>query len=312
MSPDKTPASGRLRLSEVPLFVATKPGTDKLNIAAATLKTYADPIARMVEFLGDREVESITRAEYAAWHDWLATRGNKPQTVNNYRVRMRAIWHKLAGRGLCVCDIADLTELLDTGQQYSKAVIEKHLTSALQLASPRDAAIILFMVNAGFRRQTVTRLTVKDTFIWQGPDGRFRIASKIPEEKTSPARVLFATHETAVSVMHWLNVRQFQESPWLFYALDSGDQLSIHTVNSIFQDLKKRANLPAWANFHPHALRHRFAQNQLDGNDAATVARWMGISVETLLKVYAYRSEEELAFKRFGDTEVPAELFSGR
>ena len=76
------------------------------------------------------------------------------------------------------------------------------------------------------------------------------------------------------------------------------------------RDARRILDRRAVAPTHPHALRHRFAQNQLDSNDAATVAAWMGISVETLLKVYAQRSEEELAYKRFGDAEVPAELFS--
>jgi integrase len=308
MSTDK---AAPLLLSGVPLFVATKPGTDKLAVSNATLKTYADPVQRMLEFFGrDVEVEQITRAEYAAWHDWLATRGNKPQTVNNYRVRMRAIWNKLRALGIEVCDISDLTELEDEGQRYDRAVVEKHLTAALQLACARDSAMILYMVNAGFRRQTVPRLRMEDTLVWQGPDGRFRIASRIPKEKSSPGRVLFAKHETAVAVMHWLNIREYQDSPWLFYAMDSGDQLSVNTVNSVFRDLRQRANLPTWAHFHPHALRHRFAQGQLDNADAATVAGWMGISVDTLLKVYARRSEEELAYRRFGDTAVPAELFS--
>jgi integrase len=68
---------------------------------------------------------------------------------------------------------------------------------------------------------------------------------------------------------------------------------------------RNKANLPAGMNVNAHALRHRFAQNMLDDFDARTVSQWMGIEVDTLLQVYAYRSENDLMRKRFGEIHPP-------
>jgi integrase len=80
-------------------------------------------------------------------------------------------------------------------------------------------------------------------------------------------------------------------------------QLTANAVSSLFRNIRVKANLPARMNVNAHALRHRFAQTMLDDFDARTVSQWMGIEVKTLMEIYAYRSEDELMRKRFG--EVP-------
>lgn len=303
-------------LSDVPDLIATVPGTDRLDVSPATYKKYIEIIERFKEFYrlrghptGDIRILSITRADWATFHDWLADRGTREVTTNGYRRRARAVWNRLKERGYPVCDISGITRELPQPAQNSKALEADHLTAVLQLAGVRDTAIILYMIQSGIRRQTVPRLTVAGTFIWPRSNGRFRIASKIPQEKTSPPRVIMADHDAALAVMLWLELREFKNSPWLFYALDTGGRLQANSINTIFRSLRERANLPAWANFHPHALRHRFAQDMLDDHDAKTVSQWLGISVETLLNVYAFRSNEDLAVARYGDHDYPRELF---
>ena len=303
-------------MSEVPDLVSTIPGTDTLDVSPATRKKYVEIIERFREYFraaghktGDVSIYDIGRADYAQFHDWLATRGTKVVTVNGYRRRARAVWNRLSDRGYNVCDITGITKMLPLPVQNSKALSDEHLQRVLQLASVRDTAMILYMLSAGFRRQTLPRLTVADTTIWQRPDGKYRIASRIPQEKTSARRVVMADHSAATAVLLWLDIREYKESPWLFYSLDTGLQLRVNSINTIFRKLRERAGLPAWANFHPHALRHKFAQNMLDVHDSKTVAQWLGISVETLLNVYAFRSSTDLAVKRFGDHFFPPDLF---
>lgn len=299
-------------LSETPAIAAAVIGTTAPDVSPATLRTYRRTIARMTAYLSDIPAEEVTRDQYAAWHDWLATRPTcKPITVNTYRRTARAVWNRLRARGLAVCDIEGITRLIDTGPPSGKATSADWLDRALQVSGPRETAVILYMIEAGFRRQTVPRLRVDDTLIWQGPDGRFRIASRIPQEKTSPPRLIMAGHRAAVGVMNWLNIRKFTGSPWLFCSLSTGDQLAVQTVNSAFTNIRQRGNVPTWARFHPHALRHLFAQQQLQAHDAKIVSQWMGISVTTLLNTYAVRTEQDLALARFGDMEIPPELFSG-
>ena len=293
-----------LSLSQVADEISLVRGTNKPTVRPATARHYRDTCQRMIEFFGrDEFVESVTREEYAEWHDWLATRGTSPITTNNYRRCMRAIWNHLADRGLDVCDIDGITKLTSTPVQKSRAIEEHHLQAILRVASIRDAAIILYMASAGFRRQTVGRITVEGTKIWQRPDGQFRIASRIPAEKTSPPRVIMGDHDPALACRLWLSIREHKNSPYLFNSTQGGGQLTANAVSSIFRNIRNKANLPARINVNAHALRHRFAQNMLDDFDARSVSQWMGIEVDTLLQVYAYRSEDDLMRKRFG--EVP-------
>lgn len=305
------------RLDDIPDLVSTIPGTATPDVSKATRKKYIEIIERLKDFYREEKghesgnvlLSEVTRQDFAAFHEWLAGRGTKVVTTNGYRRRARAVFNRLKNRGYTVPDISGITKMLPRPLQNSKALADDHLTRVLQFASIRDAAIILYMLGSGIRRQTVPRLTVAATHIWQRPDGRLRIASQIPQEKTSAPRVIMADHDAALAVKLWLAVREYPSSPWLFYASDSGEQLRPNSINTIFRLLKERAGLPANANFHPHALRHKFAQNMLDSHDAKTVSQWLGISVETLLTVYAYRSAEDLAVKRFGDHHFPKGLF---
>lgn len=299
-----------LRLSEVAAVVSCVPGTDKPDVSPAYTKQMNQTMNRMIEFFGgDLPVEEITRRQYAEFHEWLAGRGNAEVTVNGQRRRSRAIWNRLSERGYDVCDIEGITKELELPRQRSKAISNEQLTTILEVASVRDAAILLYMVGSGIRRQTVPRLKVAATHIWQRPDGQFRIASKIPQEKTSAPRIIMAEHDAALAVQLWLNIRRHQDSPWLFNSTHDGSQLKANSINTIFRNLRKRAGLHHSANITAHSLRHKFAQQMLDDFDAKTVSQWMGINTETLLKVYAFRSAEELVLKRFGDNHLPPELF---
>ena len=267
---------------------------------------YRAPLSRHLSkndrvFGRDEYVESITREEYAEWHDWLATRGTAPITTSNYRRCMRAIWNHLVDRGLNVCDIDGITKLISTPVQKSRAIEEHHLQAILRVASIRDAAIILYMASAGFRRQTVGRITVEGTNIWQRPDGNYRIVSRIPAEKTSPPRVIMGEHESALACKLWLAVREHKNSPNPSTQPMMGDRSPQTQSAPSSATFRNKANLPARMNINAHALRHRFAQSMLDEFDARTVSQWMGIEVNTLLQVYAYRSEDDLMRKRFGE-----------
>lgn len=305
----KTP----LYLSEVPEFISLIPGTRSRDVAEATTGKYKDLTARFLEFLGhDPLVETITRETFAEFHDWLGNRGTRAVTTNGYRRRLRAIWSRLRKRGVNVCDDSGIFREQLEPAQTSKATASNHLIQILQIANIRDAAIVLYLKSAGFRRQTVVRLTIDNTFIWPGGDsGVLRIASKIPQEKTSPPRLIIGDEAAALAVQLWISVREYQASPWLFYDMNTGEQLTINSVSAIFGNLRRRASIPAWTHATAHGLRHRFCQEQLTQHDAKIVAQWMGISVDTMLKVYAHRDGERLISERLGDADYPVELLNG-
>lgn len=276
-------------------------GTDKYDVKPETRRRYAEIGRLLIEFFGhDIDLTTMTRQDYRDWHDWLLTRGTRLTTVNSYRRRARAVWNRLRRRGYDVVDIDGLTKLEKAPIPTGKAINDDHLGWLLNIANIRDAAMILYTAQAGFRRQTLTKLRVSETKIWQGPEGRWRIATNIPEEKTSAPRTVFGGHEAALAVMLWLEIRQ-HDSDYLFNSLVTGEPLTVHGISTVMEKLKRRSNLPEDANTFWHALRHRFAQMKLTDHDAAIVAQWMGITVDTVLQVYATRSVEDLEAIYYGD-----------
>ena len=305
-----------LRLQDVPDFIRYKPNTKSKRISDATYGRHRIIIRRFTEYLEsigmdtNPRVVDIREYHYAGFHDWLATRGTRNTSVNSNRSVTKAIWNAMRKiYNVPVINPDPITDFLPE-EKRAHAMSDEHAMRILQYASVRDSAMMLYLWGAGFRRQTVPRLRTDNTWIWQADDKTFRIASKIPKEKTSPPRLIMANNRAALAVQHWLNIREYQDSPWLFYDMSDGTQMSVNTVTSIFRKMRKRANIPNAVNVCAHSLRHKFAQDKLniDNHDVAAVAAFMGITSETLLEVYAIRSNEDLAKKRFGDNDFPQDL----
>lgn len=282
-------------LSDCAGFAARIQGTTVIGVSPYTFGVYGVVCRQLITYLGDVEVESITRDEFAHWHEWVGGReGISPHTINTYRRTARAIWGRLRDRGVNVCDISGITRMVPAPVGQGKAISEEHLQLILNVANERDQAIVLFMLDSGIRRQSVPVITTRSTLIYNGEDNRLRMVVKIPQEKTSAPRPVFAGHEAAAAVQRWLNTRHHRNSSYVFNNMITGGRLNVRTVTGLFGILRGRAGLPAGVGVNAHALRHRFAQDRLGRFDAKIVAQWMGISVETVLEVYAHRSYDEL------------------
>lgn len=281
------------------------PGTDKLDVRRSTRRQYRKVGRLLREFFGrDLDVTTVTRQQYADFHDWLLGRTGSSSvvTTNSYRRTCRAVWNRLRERGYELVDIEGITKMEPVPTPDGKAIKDGTLARLLGRANIRDFAMILFAAQSGCRKQSLPRLRRDTMRLWEGPDGRWRVAFKIPSEKGGRPRVLFARHEAALAIMLWLEIREY-DSDYVFNSMATGEPLTDGGVTHAMKSLRKRANLPENTRAHWHALRHRFAQNNLNRYDAKIVSDWMGISVETLLMVYAQRSNDELEAIYFGDVD---------
>ena len=280
-------------------------GTDKYDVKDTTCRKYRNVGYRLEEYFGHEiDVTTISRNDYAEFHDWLLDRGTtKIVTVNSYRRLCRAVWNRLRVRGWPLADISGITRMEPEPTPDGKAITDDHLAWLMSLANIRDLAMILVAAPSGCRKQTLPRLQQSQMKLWEGPDGRFRVAFKIPSEKGGRPRVLFAQHEAALAIMLWLEIRAY-DSDYIFNSMNDGAQLTPNGVGQAMRKLREKSNLPLDANAHWHALRHRFAQKKLGRFDAKVVSDWMGIQVETLLQVYAQRTNEELEAIYFGDNDA--------
>lgn len=276
-----------LRLSGLADACAYENGV--MRVAKTTYRDKYIPTQRsLVRFFGDVAVDGLAPADIARWQSHLEERDITVTSANSYKSVARAMFRRL--------DRSELAQVLvdrDPGPPASKAMSDEHLERILRAANIRDAAIVLLLAHSGRRRATICRLHVAHTKIWQGPDGDFRLASK-SVEKGKRTVLVFAKQRAALATMLWMESRPDPDSPYVFTHLESGEALSPDGVTGIFRKLRQRANISKVVQISPHALRHRFAQHQLEQFDARVVADWMGITVETVLQVYATRSEDML------------------
>lgn len=281
-------------LSDCAGFASRIRGTTVSDVSPHTRGVYGVACRQLIRYFGDIHVESITRDDFAHWHEWVGGRDISPHSVNTYRRTVRAVWNRLRERGVDVCDIAGITRMVPAPVGKGKAIKLEYLEQILNVANERDKAIVLFVLSSGIRRQSIGEMTTRNTIIYSGKCGKLRIVSKIPQEKTSAPRPVFGGHRAAVAVQRWLNNRHHRDSIFIFNHMKTGGKLSVHTITGIFGRLRSRAGVPAGVGVNAHALRHRFAQDRLNKFDAKIVAQWMGITVDTVLKVYAHRSYEEM------------------
>ena len=287
-----------LPASQLAYVVSRVPGTDKADIADSTLKQYKRLAYQLQKWAGcDVDVLSLSRQDVAEFHEWLDQPHLSTVTINGRRRRLNAAWNRLRERGYQVCDIAGLVQMKREPVPPGKAIADDWIQRLLLIANARDVAMILLMVDNGFRRQTLPRILVSQLDITLGDDGLFRLVGEIPEEKISRPRPIFGKHATCLAVLNWLEVRPTEfDAPELFVNLQTGEPLTVEGLGIIMRNMRKKANVPHGEKVFWHAFRHRFAQTKLDeGYDPALVAQWMGITVETLLQVYATRTAARLA-----------------
>lgn len=283
-----------MRLSEIARAAAHENGV--MRIAQSTYRDkYRPTMRRLLEFFGDVDLATLSPADADRWQKHQEERGVSISTANMYKSTARAIFRRLDRP-----DLANVIVLRDPGPPRSKAMSDAHFEKILRYANLRNAAILLLLKHSGRRRATICRLQVADTKIWQAPDGDFRLASE-SLEKGDRRVLVFAKHRAALAVMLWMESRPDPQAPHVFTHLDSGQPLQPNAITWVFRRLQKAAQIPRDVQISPHTLRHKFAQDKLEKFDARIVADWMGITVETLLEVYATRDKDTLQRLFFDD-----------
>jgi integrase len=285
-----------MMLSNLPRVAGHKDGARR--VAWATLSLYETAVTRLINFLeGDIELANLSAEALLTFHEFL--RDDCPEirtaTANSYRRTLAAMF-RAVGRD----DLARPLKQLREAPRRDKAMEEEHLRAILAHASLRDAALVMFLAASGARRGTVCRLRKDAVRIWQGEDGRFRLAARVLTKGDSLALCL-GTHEAALAMMLWLAVQPNSQSTGFVFTVADGSPLAPRSINSIFNKLKAAARLPADAVVNPHSLRHKFAQEQLGKHDAAIVAALMNHSSPNVtLEIYAQRSEAKIVEAFFG------------
>lgn len=293
-----------LKMSDLAITAATNSdGTWRVKEDTTYARSYLVVERKLLRFFGrECRLEELAPADLVRWRDYLVERAQAGRfawrSINTYLSTARAMLNA-AGWGELAAAIREVPGV----RPRSRAMTEATFRQMVRHANVRDAAIMWLLWESGRRRATICQLRMgpEHLRIYQGPDGRYRLVARNLLEKGERPQLCFAGHTAAMAVSLWIEIRPDPASPWLFTRLRDGEPLVPDTVTHIFREIRRRSQIGDEEVAFAHGCRHAFAQRKLGEYDARVVADWMGISVRTLLQVYATRSEEQLEALFFGD-----------
>jgi integrase/recombinase XerD len=256
------------------------------NYSPRTIKLYKYDLRHLVEFLGDVEVETITRQDLIKFMLYLKNdhRPEKPVSgswLDNHWKALRTFfrWAQTIGvenvaanlprpkyqlppvNPLTAEEIKKLLKACDYSQEIK--VEGKKPYRMKRRSALRDRAIILLLLDTGLRVGEAARLQVEHVNL---TTGEIRVIAHGSGRK-SRARSVFLGKNAKRAVWKYLASREEQDDPSLFCLYERGFQIML-------RDCGKRAGI---AKVHPHRFRHTFAIMYLrNGGDVFTLQRLLG------------------------------------
>lgn len=278
--------------------------------SSSTIQSYRRNLSYLVDYLGDREVESITPSDLRRYAAALQDRSHRyvghpkahelsgglaRESVISYLRAVKRLFNWLAAESMISANPAHGLKLPRPGDRAPKAynlndfVNLLAATSGSSPVSVRDRAILLFLADTGCRVGGLAALKIEDLDI----EGR---TARLTEKANRLRRVPFS--ETTAEVLRdWLSVRPASAESWVFVNLGPrvcNERLTGDAIGEVLRRLKRRAGVSGRAN--PHSFRHGFAREWMRaGGDLATLAKMLGHSDPGItLRYYARFGTDEL------------------
>lgn len=274
-----------------------------------TVQDYADKAARLVDFLGDKEIDQVTLSDLRRFVDHLGRQtsrfqdhpkraekpgGLSPASVAAYVRVVRRLFSFLHEDDLIDQNPAQKLKVPKPPRGKPKAIASadfQALLSAIDAdtaAGKRDRALILLLADSGCRVGGLVGLEVEDVDL-----ERCRMLLK---EKGGKLRQGFFSDLTKLALVAWLAVRPADRGDRLFVSLGtrSDGHLTDQGVREMLKRLKRRAGVKGPVN--PHSFRHGFAREYLsNGGNLASLADTLGHSnVNVTWQAYAVFTTDEL------------------
>lgn len=170
---------------------------------------------------------------------------------------------------------------------HNKVINREDLYRLLDAArdSPRDYALMLFLVDTGCRRGEAATVKMSDLAL--------DILEAVVTGKTGQHKVVY-TRQTAAALSAWLELRPECDHDFVFTSLacfpvnDGGDPIKPGAINSLFRRLAKRAGITRKVS--PHRIRHLIGQIYTDNTNLALAQNKLNHSnIQTTGMFYAHQ-----------------------
>jgi integrase/recombinase XerC len=271
------------------------------NASELTIKSYADDLAHVAEFLQEHtgriphpaQIDTAILRSYVAW---LHECGYARTTVARRLACLRSFFRYCNREGICESNPAKPLRTPRSGRKLPHFLTTEQIGSLLTAppattpAGLRDRAILETMYSAGLRVSELVGLNLSD---WDRGAGIVRVLGNGRKERLAPIGS-YASR----ALDHWLEVRQpdpkASEKQRLAMFLNRfGRRLTTRSIGRLLETHITTAGLSQQTT--PHTLRHTFATHLLDGGaDLRSVQELLGHKSLTTTQIYTHVSTRRL------------------
>ena len=274
-----------------------------------TLAWYRKRLGRLVEFLGDRELETVglddLRAFVSVLQDqdvkWSHHHFHKPvpgrlsvSTIHGYVRAVKKFYNWMMENGYI--DLAHNAAIRlkkpKLPRHEPKAISDEDLVSMLRTAhgwgryATRNFAMLVFMAETGCRVGGLVELRLGDVDLENG--------RALVTEKGDKTRAVFFGGEVKAALTAWLSDRAADGD---FVFVGERGRLTCNGVRLLLRRLARAAGVKGRVN--PHSFRHAFARRHLlNGGDIGILSDLMGHSdIKVTKEAYSIFTTSELQRK---------------
>lgn len=232
------------------------------NRSAKTEESYQVACRKLVGYVGDTAIESLTFSQIRDWKISLDKKCSS-DTTRGYIINIRVVLGYLRKHGHNVLD----PELIPVPKRFDKVpeFISKEEVQDLIISSMipkrgysrvnrlRNGAMIAFLYASGIRVSELCNLD-RDSI----HDGSFSVVGK-----GGKARLCFIDERAQTLLNEYLSLRK-DTDPALFLTFKNPKRVRPHDVQDVFRYLRVSCGLKK--NISPHTLRHSFSTDFLRNN----------------------------------------------
>jgi integrase/recombinase XerD len=284
-----------------------------------TLVVYLWALTRLAEYLGDPEIENISRPELDRFMLHLRTTyiPNRPggdksplsgSSLENAWKAIRSFFNwsskefsfdrpdnELARPKYTTAPIkpfldTELITLLKACDRTAPAQTSKRTAFTMQRPTARrDKALVLLLLDTGLRASEVARLRIGDVSI---KTGEVFVQPWGSGQKTK-SRYVYLGRTSRLAVMRYLADRQGEDAGRRLFVTEDGNPMDRSSIRLILNALGKRADVKG---VHPHRFRHTFAIQFLRNNgDVFSLQRILGHSTLDMCRRYINLANDDAA-----------------
>lgn len=271
------------------------------NASDLTIKSYADDLAHLCEFLEEQTgripapaaIDVATLRGYVAW---MHECGYARTTVARRLACLRSFFRYCNRQQICEGNPARPLRTPRTGRKLPHFLTTDQVAALLtappanEPAGLRDRAILETMYSAGLRVAELVSLNVGD---WDRAAGVVRVMGKGRKERIAPIGSFAAR-----ALLRWLEVRSPDPAAGpadrdALFLNRFGRRLTTRSIGRMLEKHIRTAGLSSQTS--PHTLRHSFATHLLDGGaDLRSVQELLGHKSLTTTQIYTHVSTRRL------------------